>query len=601
MKNSMDGHIRFFLIIAIFANNSLCALNYSIIHFITKKINQDLKPYQLILFVNESRQSSIQYEETIFQELTQKIPSTKFNLNTMGNISAKTLKITRNLGLSTIYIILLHVTNIQQIRRIQYFLNFIVQLSPEAPRPKCLIIVSNEDTQNLYEAFFIYAWLKKFLNLSIIDIDVLERYAFLHHYNPFYKTYHKDQLTIDTEIFPDKLRNVNGYPFFLSVYHYIGDVKTKTRSSINLRYFEGEYYITDRVVEVTLNHLNFTLKPIIENSSSLEYINITSRKLKNGEVNMMKASLSIHLLNLEAVHRVILDVPCEKLSALVPILPMTKTNVDLSFFVYHFFGPFAIFCLLRIAKIHWNVLEFFGLLIEITIRRQPEKKLRRLIYLGIVLLSIFYSTTLYSTLAQVQIVHENVPFNTFQDIDKSKLHIYINEKSYKHAFYKNDPYVQKIKRKTAKLPDIHSCVKTLRQNRNIICLITMVGLKIYVNRLNDSKIMKVAKPAFMCDRRAVMFETASPYMHKIQKIYKWIDESGIWQKWDYTMFHPDYKLSDAIEEREDDPEKPLVKILIFILGIGCSCSILAFVIEVVVKSVRSCKSINRVVYNNKWF
>lgn len=93
------------------------------------------------------------------------------------------------------------------VKKLNTLLKMIAKLNPLPPRPKCLVILINYS--NKFDAkiqrFLSDAWSLKYLDFSILIIN--------HHdstilsYNPFFKNYSYSS----TELFPDKLRNMNGH------------------------------------------------------------------------------------------------------------------------------------------------------------------------------------------------------------------------------------------------------------------------------------------------------------------------------------------------------------------------------------------------------
>ncbi|KAJ8675067.1 hypothetical protein QAD02_010853 [Eretmocerus hayati] len=107
---------------------------------------------------------------------------------------------------------------------LQEIIDFIDKKNPFVRGKNLIIIMNGENTT--HESALRFGWNKKFLDLSIIEYvsaDKCEKFdlqsvnesghrLFMHVYNPFLELYSKMVLTPDTPIFPDKSRNLHGFP-----------------------------------------------------------------------------------------------------------------------------------------------------------------------------------------------------------------------------------------------------------------------------------------------------------------------------------------------------------------------------------------------------
>ena len=113
-------------------------------------------------------------------------------------------------------------------------------------RPKYIFILENMH-QSKVEDLLLEAWKCKILDFTIVMLKDAKE-VFVTSYNPFFKTFRKERLSSKSLIFPDKLRNVNGYPFRLQIAN-ISDLNMIYRSDsnekvINVKYPTYEYFRT---------------------------------------------------------------------------------------------------------------------------------------------------------------------------------------------------------------------------------------------------------------------------------------------------------------------------------------------------------------------
>ena len=91
-----------------------------------------------------------------------------------------------------------------------------------AQRAKCLIVHFDNGKQLInFGNIMRYGWSLKILDLTIININVKEKChnPVVHYYNPFFNKTHNNMFDASTDIFPDKLLDVNGYDFIIDHIH----------------------------------------------------------------------------------------------------------------------------------------------------------------------------------------------------------------------------------------------------------------------------------------------------------------------------------------------------------------------------------------------
>ncbi|KAJ8670099.1 hypothetical protein QAD02_001358 [Eretmocerus hayati] len=153
------------------------------------------------------------------------------------------------------------------------------ELLNPSQRQKYLIILMNGD-DSIIEPFLSFAWTKKFLDLTVLDwvqreeilsnrkvMYVTEKPSYdisICTFNPFYGTYNRNILSSKTSLFPDKLKDLNGY-----------EVHAKLRESFETKFYDvlGSFtglFRMDPLIDVFLTNtvaesmnfssiLNFTL------------------------------------------------------------------------------------------------------------------------------------------------------------------------------------------------------------------------------------------------------------------------------------------------------------------------------------------------------
>ena len=155
----------------------------------------------------------IHEQELLRWKLVTKISVTSIDLNnfSLEYISMSLFKNPSNL---LFHMVLHKATNTTCFyQKMRFFIDFWIQLSPR--RPKCLIIVFNENLilSNSYDSILRYAWIKKYLDIIIMEIIIKTKIEiFLYNYNPFDNKFIQEAWRPTAEIFPHKLKNMYEHP-----------------------------------------------------------------------------------------------------------------------------------------------------------------------------------------------------------------------------------------------------------------------------------------------------------------------------------------------------------------------------------------------------
>ena len=100
------------------------------------------------------------------------------------------------------------------IKQLYYTINRLKLRSRYKPRLKCLIVYfyNNNIIRTSLTAVMEYAWGLNFLDFTIISVNQMLdcQSSRLHYFNPFFRKHHMVSLN-DSELFPDKLIDCNGF------------------------------------------------------------------------------------------------------------------------------------------------------------------------------------------------------------------------------------------------------------------------------------------------------------------------------------------------------------------------------------------------------
>lgn len=464
------------------------------------------------------------------------------------------------------------------------FLNFLIPQLSFRKRPKCLILYSSNNFNDMDEihtmSIMKYAWKKKFLDFTVIQIiNHLNVYTF--HFNPFNDIVYKKDLSKNIKIFPDKLQNGYEYPLYISNGYQILDKIIRVKKSNHrdhLRFNPLKY------LEYAVKSLNF----------KWTYKNVTA--YKGGQVYFEKYNLDLVPaawmdLRYDMSFVIPLELESWEFSAFIPLILISRVDIYLKIFynviivlgiIFSFFYTLAYFqkASLERAKIFDNV----RLLLGQSIAKEPEITSSRLIMLTVIVASIFIMNDLLSDIISLEFEKREMPFETHEDLYNSQIQTYIDGHNFTNNLIKGieNPHLSNILKKTLSVRRIGDCFKTLKEWQNVSCI--TVGedpdwiISYYLNP-DGSPTMKVAEPPLFSALHSYWFPNGSPYAMKFHKIMRRIKESRL-THWT-NLIHKNERIFYANESSVTFDDSIKLEQLLYILSSGSIVSTVVFISEVI--------------------
>lgn len=575
------------VVILIYRISIINARDMSGAEYMIHKTVYNLKPRHVIVFMDRTvMKVTGKYSNFFFRGLASEIPTTVIDLiemkNARDNRSLK-MPIFRNPRSSSIYMLLQNEGSENlDFKQISNILDNLVTISPIATRPKCLLVFYSDTEWSKLEVKRImqYAWSLKFLDLSIIKIETTNRVASLN-YNPFSETYSASYLETVPDVFPDKLINVNAYPLKLPIFHAPPFVIIRNKSNEKIE-IAGRVYIH---IETVCKKLNFQLPVMVKTYNNFTSILQNSfMELENNDIDLIPIPFLINAF-LHGKKLILSDhYSNSHMATVARIIPISKIHYSSGILIYIFSFPLVIislFILMYLIKFRlkeWGMLHIFQILVGISIR-QPRQIRERIIFFTMVILSMNYSTILFSKLTNIKLMYDERHIHTLEDIYKSKMSVFTIHSATDY----DDVGIKRLFSSSIKVQNNEECINIVIKTNNAICIIPFTAAKYYArNYLNDNgmPVVKVAKLSFGFDYATVPYGKASPYVEKFDKIIQYIFESGMPFVWKYpaikrrAQIHEMYQtlsiIGDCLSEE-----------LVIILSVGYSLSILVFMHELI--------------------
>ena len=567
--------------------NSVSATFQKSVLFLNQLIEEELDPYQIAFFSNNTNKSVVSQYEFMLQNIIQKFPVITIDFGILEFKSYSEFLSLKNARHVSLYVIIYYYqTNTKDIiNSLQRVIDTIVNLSSNHPQPKCVMIlyVDSISTQ-IIEEILIYAWSMKFLDFSVIEFS---SNVFVHHFNPFYHVFHNLSLYAKN-IFPDKLRDGNQYGLKTPIFDRPPYLKFLLDENKRVVQITGVYYA---LMKIAVKTLNFKYEPVLftENVSFSYKLKKMFAMLSEGELILVPIPFPSRYRN---------DLPTINLGfhhdntvAVVPILSTSILILPLYVFIYIFIIPSVVFCIVVMTNLFNNTytpmrfLIIFKILIGAT-AYEVKNIQNRVTFLVIAFMSIMYSANLCTDLMNIKISQNEIFFDSFEAIDKSELKLYVHENVYSLTFANDDQDLQKLKLKTYNITMIKDCFETLIKKRNVICITPMSTAVMYAEYYQTSTgrlIMKIAKPLFYSCSWEFVFEKKSVYLKKFRNILLRIYEAGL-NKASVNILS--YKRHTIDDLKENSDTNLFCIVLLFIVTIGFFISFIVFLCELISNSSR---------------
>lgn len=568
-------------------------------------ISQNIRPHQITFFINNQQTVNVYKENFVIQKTTQGIPFVlkefkKFIItNEKRTLNSSSARYSESLNI-ILYDTLDDVLDESELNRLKDFIDIVDLWFAKLMRPKCLVIMINNKlpAKNYFNSLFKYAWKKKFMDFSVAEIGLVNvsraNNCIINSYNPFCSVFTETSFdgTTPLEIFPDKLRNANGYKLKLGVVSSDMFIIPTRDQKDNVVDVSGQY---SYIISFVLRHMNFSINFYeVGTSNPLEYMNasvLKYEKLESGELNLeaapnlMTANDSFQVLDLD------FGMNCVKTIAVVPMITHYYRLIIPwnSFLIVFMLLINRIALLSSIAKTtNLTTLDLLRVLLGIPMSVYSRKFISSLVFVTCFFVSLVYSTYFYSDLVNTKFAKQDIDFDTFKSIDESGLKIYAHEFTFFVAFGSHnvsDKHLQNIKEKLI-LTDLHglvSCLERLVKSKDSICLMSVPLAELFIQNLSGSVSgkLKFAKPVFACATWKIKFEKASVFIVKFQQILQTFYESGI-----NRVLEPRKKHEDEFPmyKEKEKANYILASQLVLILFGGYAISFSVFLVELISKT-----------------
>lgn len=567
------------------------------------QIRSELQPYQVTIFTNSKINPVWSKGRFGIQRILADIPTVAVDLGQLESSSKEnlmnlpTLRHPRKVSLHVIIHYLTESDHEDLSKQLWNFFDFFVEVSDLPRRPECLMIIFIDNlvkTNELFKNITEYAWTKKFLDLTILVIDVatLNSRPHLFNYNPFKNTY-EDQLwdPNKTSLFPDKLRDMNNYTLRTAVFNYPPYLIIYSDNNSSRPKIDGIHY---PLMSILSSYFNFTILSIreVDNRRTLTLVETLYNLTSTGVINLLPFPIAVETFATYGGLELGSFFGCFDVAAIVPFHRDKQIGVSTQIYLPILSGTILIFVLRILARLlrfhsrYWHRNYIVRILFNFSSPVLPKRLAERLLFVAVSFMAMQHSSIFLMLLLDVRIVRNSPILSNFQDIKHSQMPIFVDEVMEQTFFSddNDDELVKFLHHKAIKQPNMINCVNKIKNNGSAICL-TDLSLASFLaqNTFSITEVLKIKDPLFYCRPLACTFEKGSPYAEKFSEVVQRVAESGIRSMWKYAKELKTKFIRISNELKEETEGSMLLMILLACLSIGFGAGSLIFLEELLCK------------------
>lgn len=414
----------------------------------------------------------------------------------------------------------------------------------------------------------------------------------VYYYNPFNETFYLEELDKSIEVFPDTLKNAHEYPL-------------KVLDLVKINYNTWKIRRRNKKIEIHLSNgyfFDFTAELLNLKIVKIEYNHTVSLNYYMNNQNIDLNPNPMVPENGFSASFIPTDTPSVRMVAIVPIIRNPRMNVPLKTFYLIIMILEVILAFLYSLKFirsrdeSLKVSDAIWLLLTHSINYRLKRLSRKIIFMTFMLAMLKMMNEFYSDMVLFRFEHDEVPFETYADLNNSQLkHYYIDNLYLLQSLKFEDQHLSSIIKRTQYLYYMDQCAMGFMVRKDQMCITNEPNAKFYIyayRSQNGSASMKIAEPAiYKYSSSFYQFAQNSPYADKFLKMIRRIKETTLWQV--RALIDKNPKIINIVDEPQTviDNDEIMAGQMWAISGFGFLLSIMIFFLEMI-KSV-VCKKFTR--------
>lgn len=250
--------------------------------------------------------------------------------------------------------------------------------------------------------------------------------------------------------------------------------------------------------------------------------------------------------------------------------------------------------LLPLDHSYWKLFNIGRVLFFVPVGKFPEVNVERIIFVCLLATSAIISTNIYTSFTDLSIgTAQKTEFNTLADLDNSGLKPVIGPFLYNKTFASATGALLNLKNKAVLSWRSRDCPKMAAKYKNVTCFLAKLGVDLKIGNENNRTLLQIAQPCLWYDSIAFTIGKRSPYRSHMNYIIMNLQSAGIIRFWYEARKPLKWTLTkyDAILEKRHS-SKTLRFLLLTITFVGFAISIVVFLAEILIHSVKKTNAIS---------
>lgn len=549
------------------------------VHQIIHQIFREIEPLrQATIFVfNTNRQHYIEEEFSKQIAILQINPS---DIKIFNNSSVNQPTVT-----SLFVVVLAENQTLNATRQFEIFLENLTAGEdghPIPPRPKCLVIFFGNNSRiskdgEKIENILRHGWSKKFLDLTVVTLfeDRNKNVSItITYYNPYF-SFSTKQHGINNKLFPDKLKNMNGYKYRISI-----DPRRYRKTLVKKPIYGLEKEIVTNNDEIIFYNcrkkLNFTVKWIDQRKNKLKF----NMLFAESTVEKKHPLLSGRVLRINYIGIAVPDVESE-------VLKFHSHFVVATFLFIIILGLGVYSVTARTLKLPlptWRELNILLCMLGARSIRVIQKWREKILYLIVV---GFYLVLAMDAIFMITELRLEKKINVIDSFDGLR-RFHVPNYTSLYASYAKDEETKSVKHAIRYGTSRLQCIKNLHKMNDRICAMGIEYLRLQsaIMKKELGRGLRIIDLTWSFKFKAFLFEIASPYVKKYNDLLLCLFEAGIVKIANANQVIAFFNI-DIVESNEIEIDGSILFCLYDLLVLGLGCSMVVFIVEVVYEFLKS--------------
>ena len=503
---------------------------------------------------------------------------------------------------TSVFVIIHHTQINENLFDLSKAINFISEVS--GLRPKCLIILLEQQISRNYKKVFQTMWSEQFLDVTLLEILILEQdknHLFLNkhqenvtiqNFNPFTDSIIKEEYTSAVRLFPEKLRNLHSYPIRIGYYNFSPEV-FETHDELGHSKLKG---FTWQKMEVLSKKMNFRISLVPwtkkgslncthKNESTGMFISLMKREVDFSTVEFGRyASCDEHFYAWSKGTTYI------ELCLFAPFIQEESYSLTFNWKILNLLAiislPILVWCsshLLLFDTRHWRMTYLMQIILGSSVPQEPQKLAERIIFITLLITCLLNSSFIFSAFTDIGLQRKfSTKYQTVEDLLSQNVETIVGSSIYSLLHPTSEGTEKLLLEKAKKLSGVHKlCAENLIKKKNLACLVSKSNMKWRLQGKRNKCGQPIAKTVDACFKKSPGFTvlaSRSPYIKRVDTIVQRLIQSGISSKWMNEIIEKPANTVDSCKAEKEESVQILQQIF-FVLIFGYSCSTLTFICE----------------------